>query len=73
MLSMSSAGSFDSNRNIKVKSLKSKTFKESLQFPIINSLPLAIFCDFAERFLSDLDRNPGERLFHVEAQIREQH
>ena len=68
MLSMSSAGSFDSNRNIKVKSLKSITFKK-LQFPTINSLPMAIFCGFAGRFLSDLDRNPGERLFHDVAHI----
>ena len=33
------------------------------------SLPLAIFCGFAGRFLSDLDRNPGERLFHDVAYI----
>ena len=73
MLSMSSAGSFDSNRNIKVKSLKSKTFKRKTAVSNNKFLPLAIFCGFAGRFLSDLDRNPGERLFHVVAQIREQH
>ena len=66
---------FYSNRNIKVKSLKSKekNLKERLQFPVINSLLLAIFCGCAARFLSDLNGNPGERLSQDVAQIREKY
>ena len=40
---------------------------------MMNSLPLAIFCGCAARFLLDLDGIPGERLSQDETQIQEQY
>ena len=59
---------FYSNRNINVKSLKSK---ENIQKKDCSSIPLAFFCGCAARFLSDLDGNTGESLSQDVAQIRE--
>ena len=40
---------------------------QCLYFLILNIKPIAIFCDCAARFVSDLVRNPEDRFSHNEA------